>query len=325
MGTRGTTGTMARLFISYRRDDQAGFAGRLADDLGTAFGADNVFRDIEDIRPGEDFVVALQKQFQGTGVMLVMIGPAWLTASKNGVRRLHDPGDFVRMEIQAGLESGKPVIPVLVGGALMPTEADLPPALAGLARRQAVVLSDAGWRSDVERLVTSLRDQLPTIGNQKPEARSGGLILAGGMLLVLLAMFAAMRFLPENAGSSQPLIAIPQQPALEIAGRWTARVKYAWGDEYNEVFEFKMLGKQVHGSATYLISRLTIEQATLEDGWLRFITHSREMLGSDRPWKDVTHRYTGQVTPEGIRFTLESEGGYSLNPPLEFVVVRASP
>jgi hypothetical protein len=315
---------MPGLFISYRRDDQAGFAGRLADALGAAFGADNVFRDIEDIRPGDDFVLALHKQLHGIGVMLVMIGPAWLTASRNGVRRLEDPGDFVRLEIQAGLESGKPVIPVLVGGALMPAEADLPPALAGLARRQAVVLSDAGWRGDVERLVTTLRDLLPGIGNKKPEARPGGMILAGVTLLVLLAVFAALRFLPEKAGSPQPMPATTQQPAIEIAGRWTARVKYAWGDEYKEVFEFKILGKQLHGSATYLTSRLTIEQASLEDGWLRFITRSREMLGSDSPWKDVTHRYTGQVTPEGIRFILESGGGYTLNPPLEFVAVRDS-
>jgi hypothetical protein len=316
---------MPGLFISYRRDDQAGFAGRLADALGAAFGADYVFRDIEDIRPGDDFVVALQKQLHGVGVMLVMIGPAWLTASRNGVRRLDDPDDVVRLEIQAGLKSGKPVIPVLVGGALMPAEADLPQALAGLARRQAVALSDASWRSDVERLVTTLRDLLPGIGNRKTEPRSGRLILAGVALLVLLAVFAALRFLPEKAGSAQPVAVTNHQPAVEIAGRWTARVKYAWGDEHQEVFEFKMLGKQLHGSASYLSSRLTIEQASLEDGWLRFITRSREMLGSDSPWKDVIHSYTGQVTPEGISFTLESGGGYTLNPPIEFVARRASP
>ena len=310
---------MPGLFISYRRDDQAGFAGRLADSLGLAFGADNVFRDIEDIRPGDDFVAALQKQFHGIGVMLVMIGPAWLTASRNGVRRLDDPGDFVRMEIQAGLESGKPVIPVLVGGALMPSAADLPPALAGLARRQAVVLSDASWRADVERLVATLRDLLPGIGNRKSETRSFWLILAGVALLVLLAAFAAKRFLAEKAAATR------QQSALEIAGRWTARVKYAWGDEHQEVFQFKILGKQLHGSATYLSSRLTIERVSLEDGWLRFITRSRESLGGDSLGKVVTHRYTGQVTPEGIRFTLESGGGYTLNPPLEFVATRASP
>ncbi len=310
---------MPGLFISYRRDDQAGFAGRLADALGTAFGADNVFRDIEDIRPGDDFVVTLKKQLHGVDVMLVMIGPAWLATSRNGIRRLDDPGDFVRLEIQAGLESGKPVIPVLVGGALMPAEADLPPALAGLARRQAVVLSDAGWRGDVERLVTTLRDLLPGIGNRKSETRSGWLILAGVALLVLLAVFAAEHFLAEKAAATR------QQSALEIAGRWTARVKYAWGDEHQEVFEFKILGKQVHGSATYLSSRLTIERVSLEDGWLRFITRSRESLGGDSLGKVVIHRYTGQITPEDIRFTLESGGGYTLNPPLEFVATRASP
>jgi hypothetical protein len=166
---------------------------------------------------------------------------------------------------------------------------------------------------------------LPAIGNKKPEARPGGLILAGVTLLVLLAVFAALRFLPEKAGSQQPMPATPQQAVMEITGQWTAPVKYAWGDKYQEVFEFKMLGKQVHGNASYMNSRLTIEQASLEDGWLHFITRSREMLGSDSPWKEVTHRYTGQVTPEGIRFTLESSGGYTLNPPLEFVATRASP
>lgn len=310
---------MPGLFISYRRDDQAGFAGRLADALGEAFGAENVFRDIEDIRPGDDFVVTLQKQLDGVRVVLVMIGPAWLSASRNGIRRLDDPDDFVRREIEAGLEAGKLVIPVLVGGALMPAEADLPPTLAGLSRRQAVVLSDAGWRGDVERLVTTLRDLLPGIGKKKPETRSGWILRAGLALLVLLAVFAMLRFLPEKTAATN------QQAAAEIAGRWTARVKYAWGDEYQEVFQFKMLGEQVHGSASYLTSRLTIEQVSLEDGWLRFITRSREMMGSDSLGKDVIHRYTGQVAPEGIRFTLESSGGYTLNPPLEFVATRASP
>lgn len=96
-------------------------------------------------------------------------------------------------------------------------------------------MSDAGWRGDVERLVTTVRELLPGIGNR------------------------------------------------------------------------------------------TVEQARLEDGGLRFFTRSRETLGSDSLGKDITHRYTGQVTPEGIRFTLESSGGYTLNPPLEFVATRASP
>lgn len=69
--------------------------------------------------------------------------------------------------------------------------------------------------------------------------------------------------------------------------------------------------------------RLTIEQAELKGDWLRFVTRSNEMLGSDTPWKEVTHRYTGEVTPEGIRFTLESGGGYSIHPPITFIAQPA--
>jgi len=311
---------MADIFLSYRRHDSQSATGRLSDRLAAHFGPARVFLDHESIAAGDDFAEAIRRAVGTSVVLLAIVGPDWLTAcDANGKRRLDDEGDFVRLEIESALLGGVPVIPVLVGGALMPAEADLPPALAGLARRQAVVLSDAGWRGDVERLVTTLRDLLPGIGNRKSETRSGWLILAGVALLVLLAVFAAEHFLAEKAAATR------QQSALEIAGRWTARVKYAWGDEHQEVFEFKILGKQVHGSATYLSSRLTIERVSLEDGWLRFITRSRESLGGDSLGKVVTHRYTGQVTPEGIRFTLESGGGYTLNPPLEFVATRASP
>jgi len=310
---------MSAIFISYRREDRSGFAGRLSDALGAAFGADSVFRDIEDIRPGDDFVATIAQQLAGIDVLLVMIGPAWLTLSRNGVRRLDEAGDFVRLEIEAGLASGKAVIPLLVGGARMPGEADLPPALAGLARRQAVALSDSGWSGDVERLVETLRDLLPDHGNKRRVGRPAWLLPAGAAALLLGALLAA-RFLPDY-GDTAPVTAA--QPAVAIEGRWTARVKYDWGDEYDEVFEFRYLGSRLHGTASYLTGRLSIEQASLDDGWLRFITRSHETLNSDGAAKEVTHRYTGQVTPQGIRFTLESGGGYSIHPPLEFVAARA--
>ena len=76
-------------------------------------------------------------------VCLVLIGPAWLTAHRSSVRRIDEPGDFVRLEIEAGLQSGKPVLPVLIGGASMPSANDLPPSIGGLARRQAFILETA--------------------------------------------------------------------------------------------------------------------------------------------------------------------------------------
>lgn len=304
---------MARIFLSYRRDDSAGFAGRLADAMEAEFGAGSVFRDVDDIRPGEDFIHAIESHLQQVGVVLVMIGPRWLDA--DGRRRLDDTGDFVRQEIQAALESDKPLIPLLVGGASMPAEAGLPAAIAGLSRRQAVVLSDSNWRGDVERLVASLSKLLPDdeVANHKRRWMLG---LAGAVvgLAALAWAIQAWRSPPTD---------VPSVPIHDIAGRWAAQVKYDWGDQHDEVFEFEYRGDALHGTATYQKGRLTIEQAELKGDWLRFVTRSNEMLGSDTPWKEVTHRYTGEVTPEGIRFTLESGGGYSIHPPITFIAQRA--
>ena len=284
-----------------------------------------MFRDVDDIRPGQDFVQAIESHMKAVNVVLVMIGPRWLTASIDGTRRLDDPYDFVRQEIGAALGLGRPVIPVLVGGAPMPTQANVPATIAGLARLQAVVLSDAGWRSDVERLVKSLQELLPD-----HETPVGTRWLGSRSLLPILVGFAAMAILLGAVIMLQKpsAISVPStppaviKPAIDVTGRWTATVKYDWGDQHDEVFEFKYLGSSLHGTATYLKGRLTIEQVTLDGDWIRFVTRSQEMLGNDQPWKEVVHRYVGKTTVETIHFTLETSGGYSVHPPVEFTAQR---
>lgn len=316
---------MARLFLSYRRDDSAGFAGRLADALEEKFGVGSVFRDVDDIQPGEDFIHAIEDHLREVDAVLVMIGPHFLEASADGLRRLGGKGDFVSMEIQAALASGKPLIPLLVGGAAMPVELDLPDTITALARRQAVVLSDGNWRNDVERLVATLRALLPRQGAQvevsnAPKLRHTRMILVGLVTgIALLGIFTLFR-VPKPP---QPM-ALPaaSQSTVDITGRWKARVKYDWGDQHDEIFEFKFLGGSLHGTASYQTGRLTIENARLEGDWLSFVTRSQEVLGGDTPWKEVSHRYTGQVTPQGIRFTLESGGGYTIHSPVEFTAEK---
>ncbi len=304
---------MSRIFLSYRRDDSAGFAGRLADALEAEFGAGSVFRDVDDIPPGEDFVQAIQSRLREASAVLVMIGPRWL-ASNGEASRLHEAGDFVRKEIEAALASGKPVFPLLVGGALMPSEDTLPASIAGLARKQAVALLDSNWRGDVEKLAGSLRPLMPRDDQPDPGRRKLILGLAGGGATLLLLAFGLRHWRkPPPMPESQP---------VDISGRWTARVKYGWGDEHDEVFEFRNMNDRLHGSATYLTGRLVIERAKLEGEWLSFQTRSQEMLGSDNPWKEVVHRYTGQVSANEIRFTLENTGGYSIYAPMEFVARR---
>ena len=110
---------MARaIFISYRRTDSEGEAGRLFDDLVRAFGEDSVFMDVPDISPGLDFRQAIDDNVASCGVLLAVIGPQWVTATdRSGKRRIDDDSDFVRLEAASALARKIPVIPVLVYGA----------------------------------------------------------------------------------------------------------------------------------------------------------------------------------------------------------------
>jgi hypothetical protein len=145
------------IFISYRREDTSGYAGRLYDRLRQEFGHDNVFLDLE-LKPGEDFVDAILARLTGSDLMLVLIGRRWLNAAdEKGGQRLGDEGDFVRIEIQTALERKLRTIPVLVDRATLPRLQDLPEPLRPLGRIQAIELSDTRWDYDVGLLVQSLR------------------------------------------------------------------------------------------------------------------------------------------------------------------------
>ncbi len=154
--------TVAGIFINYRREDSAGYAGRLGDDLIKQFGADRVFMDVTDIAPGVDFRREIEQQVAACGVTLVMIGKSWLL--KHGTDsgpRLSKPDDFVRLEIAAALKRDIPVIPVLVDGAAMPSARDLPADLEALAWRNAVELRHAYWETDLQVLVEALKQIIP--------------------------------------------------------------------------------------------------------------------------------------------------------------------
>jgi non-specific serine/threonine protein kinase len=145
------------IFISYRRDDAPGHAGRLFDALTDALGAAAVFMDVEAIPVGADFVAHIDDAVAGCRVFLAVIGPRWLTAElSDGRRRLDLADDYVRREIAAALVSDRRVIPVLVQGARMPAPAALPPAVSALGTRNAIELSDGRWRSDVDRLIRAI-------------------------------------------------------------------------------------------------------------------------------------------------------------------------
>ena len=153
------------VFISYRREDSGGYAGRIYDRLAGVLGSDNVFFDVDSIAPGVDFVDTLSERVGRCDALVALIGKQWLTiADANKRRRLDDPNDFVRIEIEAALNRGIRVIPVLVDGATLPNSQDLPPSLEKLPRRQGIEISLARFDSDVERLNRALAELEEELG-----------------------------------------------------------------------------------------------------------------------------------------------------------------
>jgi hypothetical protein len=194
--------TMGSIFVSYRREGGSGFAGRIEADLQRRFGAGEVFRDVDDLTSGEDFVQGLLRALRTCRVLIVVVGKSWLTAAgTGGARRLDDPRDFVRQEIAAALaRDDVQVIPVLVEGARMPSETDLPDELKPLARRQAHELADSRWDYDMGRLADTIE---ATLGRGARRAGATGrrrLVLATAAAVVLaVAAAAGWRFLSRPA------------------------------------------------------------------------------------------------------------------------------
>lgn len=165
-----------RVFISYRRQESSGMAGRLYDRLAGQFGQEQVFMDVDTIALGVDFAEVITEAVSTCKVLLAIIGPAWVSATdQDDRRRLEDPDDIVRLEIAAALERDIRVIPILVEGAQMPRRHELPKDLARLARRNALSLRHESFRSDADRLLEAIEPILrpPTAAGGVPSGPAG--------------------------------------------------------------------------------------------------------------------------------------------------------
>ena len=304
-----------RVFISYRRDDAAGYAGRLEEALEKRLGRGSVFRDVLDIPPGADFAEAIRQRLAGAQTVLVLIGPRWAGGDAAGTRRIDDAQDFVRLEVQMALAGGARVIPLLLPGAHMPVEAELPEPLQPLARRNALGLGDANWDADVERLVTSLGGA---------PRRSRWPLVAAVVLLAVGAVSVAWQLrgggTPPTGAASAPRV----DESARFIGSWQGRVRYAWGDAYDERFEFQRHAGELTGSATFLRYPRAITRLQVDGRNLHFETHSIERVGDSS--KELTHAYAaelrGQPPDEVLAFRLLISGGHSSNPPIEFEARR---
>jgi TIR domain len=171
--------SVGRVFISYRRQETAYAAGWLFDRLVDRFGRGQIFKDVDSIQLGDDFVEVISTAVGSCDVLLALIGDQWLTiADEQGGARLDDPDDFVRLEIEAALTRNVRVIPILVEGARMPHADELPASLSKLTRRQALELSPSRFDFDTSRLLKVLDSTLAEVHSQptvtEPVAPSGG-------------------------------------------------------------------------------------------------------------------------------------------------------
>jgi tetratricopeptide (TPR) repeat protein len=152
---------VAKVFISYRRDDSAGHAGRIHDKLAAEFGRDLLFMDVDAIPLGSDFVKVLKEEVTKCDALLAIIGPNWLQVQDDrGRRRLDDPNDFVRVEIAAALQRDISVVAILLEGTEVPKVEVLPDNLKELAHRNGLGVRHASFHADIDRLIGFLKTRL---------------------------------------------------------------------------------------------------------------------------------------------------------------------
>jgi Adenylate cyclase, family 3 (some proteins contain HAMP domain) len=177
------------VFISYRRSDTGGHAGRLLDALRRRWGRENVFMDVDSIKPGEDWVKVVERHIGRCDALLALIGPDWLTATDAaGQQRLADPRDPLRLEIETALAADKPIIPILLGGVAMPAADALPESLRPLARRHAIRMSNETFDADLRALTTALR-RIPRSADAADSVPNEPLAASAGESLTLTFLF----------------------------------------------------------------------------------------------------------------------------------------
>ena len=151
-----TVGTPTwEVFIAYRQADSPAHARGIGERLIARFGRGQVFKDVESLKPGQDFIDVIRDRLQVAAVTLVIIGPNW-----NRDRRIENPDDLHREEIRTALERQIPIIPVLVSGAQMPHKDELPEDVRRLHRLHAVEIPDKRWDDGMRDLLTAVQSAL---------------------------------------------------------------------------------------------------------------------------------------------------------------------
>jgi hypothetical protein len=328
---------MSGIFISYRRHDSGGYAGRISDRLRADFGGDRVFRDVDTIPGGARFQDEIEKHLETCNVMLVIIGPAWLNdRDETGRRRLDDPADLVRIEIRTALRYNVCLIPVTVGGAPLPAAKDLPEDLRNLVQFQQRDLRDGDtWNSDLQLLVRRVANEL---GVRNSKVRLSAFVTVGLVVLITLGGLYVVRSRgkvpltlstisqgPARASTAAPsAIPPPSAPTttMTVAGKWITPLltnPYADNEHFTLRFDFELFGDKLTGSITESGDRSGIFEGKVRGNVVSFYTQSEVLIGNEtKPYKTF---YDGRVIGDRIEFIRQDDlsiGGV----PLKFVATR---
>jgi hypothetical protein len=266
-------GGPAGIFISYRRADASWPARWLADRLTGHFGAGVVFQDVDSIGPGDDFAAEIETAVGTCSVLLAVIGPEWLTAEGDAGRRLDDPQDWVRLEIEAAFSRGVRIVPVLADGARMPAANELPPSLRGLARRQAVSLSPASL--DISKLVSVIETALAPVeeSRQQAEKRKPERAQSGRSQVNRLLMNAVHDALTltgaEKANAVSALIPAAVLAAPERVGWLIAEAETTARSILDVSRRADALGRVAGAVASADPERAETIARSIEDAWMR--------------------------------------------------------
>ena len=282
---------MASVFVSYRREDSAGHAGRLCEHLASVFGPEHVFLDVQDIAPGQDFAEAIEKTISACQAVVVVIGPRWaadLKARGGGE-------DLVRHEISVALRRNVSVIPVLVGGATMPSTAELPENLAALSRRQALEIRDARFDDDVKVLADVLR-QVRGLAPVAARLRYGSwawILFAA----VLLGVTAGAVLWKQRQGTDRK--------GFDISGTWIAEMQNPNQGQFQVHLDLAGADGRLTGKVGYPTGDGAIQDGKLENGRLAFFTVHTPQFAS----KPAAIHWTGIIEGNVIRFTAADDNG----------------
>jgi hypothetical protein len=278
---------LATVFLSYRRDDSAGHAGRLYDGLARRLDSGSVFRDVDALEPGQDFVAAIHARLADCRIFLTLIGRDWVDArDAAGQQRLSLADDYVRLEVAAALaRSDVRLIPVFVQGATMPPAEQLPEDLRGLTRLQGLSLRDDTWDADVDRLVASIGKTLGNSASAAPKTRGarGRWLIPGAAVIatVALAYTASDYFGDGRSALTAPTTGPPSNaPPVPVEARAIALPRMVEAVAGYQIYTVLSASIAPHGAMTTVRFRVRVSNEGSEQARLWSSNFQLEVRGS---------------------------------------------